>query len=477
MSAFSLADAPARGFRVGESGLSASTAALIVSAIPTGEWANDDERRALEAALTPELCRPPTLPMAAAPPPDRGDPRPRDATRPTATARRTRVFTDYPALRADAREARVDFVDDEASADVLWLVRHVRSFTEVPAHQRVLQFPYEGGFVRKDLLPLSVRRHCFDPPGARDGAPRWWLECYDLATEFHLFRGACLAGDGGGADGDNESDDADTRGGWWILKPAQGTHAKGHIIVGSLGAAARALAAEQQPPPPPSPVASPDAPPPPPPPPSDRVAQRLVTNPMLVRGRKFDMRAFVVVRAFAPRLDAHLHALIHARLAPKPYDAARPDDAAAALTVCCYDADAAVAARQERLLLPALAAALDEGGAGRACDVERDLLAPTRAMLAELFGGLAPSVGAWPRSRAYYAIDWIFEDEPGDGNGAAPRLIEVNYMGDLAAPRVACEQASDPALYHEFVDDLIDACATEEDLDANPRFTRLVAPE
>ena len=66
MSAFSLADAPARGFRVGESGLTASTAALIVSAIPTGEWANDDERRALEAALTPELCRPPTLPLLAA---------------------------------------------------------------------------------------------------------------------------------------------------------------------------------------------------------------------------------------------------------------------------------------------------------------------------------------------------------------------------------------------------------------------------
>mgnify|MGYP003329442687 CR=1 FL=1 len=64
---------------------------------------------------------------------------------------------------------------------------------------------------------------------------------------------------------------------------------------------------------------------------------------------------------------------------------------------------------------------------------------------------------------------------PHDGQGAAPapKLLEVNFMGDLAAPRVACEQAREPARYHEFVDDLVDALATDADLDAHPRFARL----
>ena len=230
----------------------------------------------------------------------------------------------------------------------------MRDFVGLPRRARVAQFPYEGGLVRKDLLILTVRSCCYVDEGEGLEAPAWWLPAFDLATEFHLFRARC-------------DDDADSEGAAWIVKPAQGTHARGHAIVRSAREVAL-LAARND---------------------CDRVAQRLVTRPLLVHGRKFDLRVYCVVRAFAPHLDAAVHAgSAHARLAIAPYDAANLGDADVQLTVRAYDADADKRARQRRLAaFPALADALREEHDGLDFDSCFD---QTVAMIQDLLQGAVP---------------------------------------------------------------------------------------
>jgi tubulin--tyrosine ligase-like protein 12 len=49
------------------------------------------------------------------------------------------------------------------------------------------------------------------------------------------------------------------------------------------------------------------------------VVQRYVASPALYRGRKFDVRVLVAVRAFAPRLDALAWDTTYVRAANRPY--------------------------------------------------------------------------------------------------------------------------------------------------------------
>ena len=60
----------------------------------------------------------------------------------------------------------------------------------------------------------------------------------------------------------------------------------------------------------------------------------------------------------------------------------------------------------------------------------------------EVFGGLAPLVGHWPRSSAYYAVDVLFDNAANVDNDdfsrkpfatPVPKLVEINFMGDWQA--------------------------------------------
>jgi hypothetical protein len=173
----------------------------------------------------------------------------------------------------------------------------MKDFLKMPVHQRVCQFPYESALIRKDLLPLTVRQYCRDTDG---NLPYWWLPCFDLSTEFHLFaeehRKRFQAG-------------LSNR---WILKPAQGARGMGHRIVEDSTDQGLHFSAIFAPPINDITVtklagvdsfedvenvigATPmnyDG--------MDRVAQLLVDQPLLMRDRKFDMRCFVLVRSFEP---------------------------------------------------------------------------------------------------------------------------------------------------------------------------------
>lgn len=57
-----------------------------------------------------------------------------------------------------------------------------------------------------------------------------------------------------------------------------------------------------------------------------------------------------------------------------------------------------------------------------------------RTLVYELFSNLGESIGSWPSSTAYYAIDVILDDE--SGIDVQPKLIEVNFLGDWHGPEV-----------------------------------------
>ena len=201
-----------------------------------------------------------------------------------------KLFTDYEeALKLIHLPDRVEMVNSEEESDFTLTAKHIKSFLSIPLHRRVNQFPYEGGLVRKDLLPLTVRRYCYN----QGVSPAWWLPCFDLSTEFHLFYEAFNA---------NASKGAANR---WIIKPSQGTRGFGHQIVSSSGVEGLQTAASMAPIYPDTLLLSMagesnvsgntksyDG--------VDRVAQLLVDQPLLVHKRKFDIRCFVLVRSFEP---------------------------------------------------------------------------------------------------------------------------------------------------------------------------------
>ena len=108
--------------------------------------------------------------------------------------------------------------------------------------------------------------------------PSWWLPCFDLSTEFNFFmkevhwRGSLELPN------------------HWILKPAQGTRGIGHLVIVSrkpediLKDCAESVLSDAS---------------------TDRVAQLIVERPLLLEGRKFDLRLFVAVKSFVPLKGIH----------------------------------------------------------------------------------------------------------------------------------------------------------------------------
>lgn len=68
---------------------------------------------------------------------------------------RTKIFTDYEVLDellgTMALPDGLVQVSAEEEADFLFVYRHIRSFLQLPLHQRVCQYPYEASVVRKVL--------------------------------------------------------------------------------------------------------------------------------------------------------------------------------------------------------------------------------------------------------------------------------------------------------------------------------------
>ena len=232
----------------------------------------------------------------------------------------------------------------------------------------------------------------------------------------------------------------------WVLKPGQGTNSNGLFVCSTTAAACAHISSPAN--------AS-----------GDYVAQLLVPRPLTVLGgRKYDLRAFVFVRSFVP-FEAYLHALLYARVSNKVYEPDKLSDDDVFLTVTSYKEGLAPGVRLTVDKLAPLSDA-DSPDSSSFADV---VLPRIRSALADLFEKVAPAVGAWPRSRAYYGCDLIV------GHDGLPKLLEVNYMGDFSATKEAVKQSQggDLAMFYEWGEDLLTTLATDVNLENHPRLSRL----
>ena len=147
---------------------------------------------------------------------------------------------------------------------------------------------------------------------------------------------------------------------------------------------------------------------------------------------------------------AYLHRGYYARLANKPYDPAQlaKRDPEEFLSVSAYSSDRSAAERQERMTNKELGAALAEEVPSLNYGAMTERMVQ---LLRELFSEVAPSIGSWPRSSAYYAVDVLFDNHPAYASQPTPILLEVNYMGDW----IAMSNSTESTMEH-FSPDYID---------------------
>lgn len=311
------------------------------------------------------------------------------------------------------------------------------------------------------MIPLTVREYSFN--GKEGKLPDWWLPCYDLSTEFHLFakefQERCkyneeislqpLA---------YEGELRKYKSNHWFVKPCGGTRALGHRILTHEHTNFNSLEGLHH-----ASVLAPmlssqqlsillneetkysklegrddeeeyntmisrllrcqylpyDK--------RDRVAQLLVEHPLLMKDRKFDMRYYVLVRSFYPfegkmilillflivniplfyRL-AYVHQLRYARLANKAYHAEQLYDQEVVMSVTCHHDDEEIANKQERVHWTNMPEELEKQYGVEALDIP-NLNRKTEQLLSELFGNAGRCIGQWPNSSAYYAVDIIYD--------------------------------------------------------------------
>ena len=235
----------------------------------------------------------------------------------------------------------------------------------------------------------------------------------------------------------------------WLLKPWSSSRSRGLLLVRELEAVLASCGAAFGP----------------------KLCCEYVRRPLLLQGRKFDLRLLVCVRSLAP-LRAYVYRGWYARLASAAYDGAPLHDASAHFTVSKYlgregggGQDCKEGCIEGRRVLEVLAA--EASAQGRASGGWEELRPPLYRMLADVFRVLAARAPSaeWSagQCRALYGLDvmlaptgWRDPERPtaeggaspsaaSAGGGVQPVLVEVNYSPDLSTAL---------AFYPAFVDDL-----------------------
>jgi hypothetical protein len=212
----------------------------------------------------------------------------------------------------------------------------------------------------------------------------------------------------------------------------------------------------------------------------DRVAQLLVEYPLLMKNRKFDMRYYVLIRSFYP-FEAYLHQLRYARLANKEYQPDQLYDQEVVMSVTCHHDDEEIANKQERVLYLEMDQELSKQYGEETLNLPK-MHKKVEELMSEFFGNAGRSIGQWPNSSAYYAVDIIFDAEqivfphlaPPQEGGLVPqpKLLEVSFLGDWHGVEAAVEHQY-PEMYQHFTNDVLLTLATDCDLSTHPRLTRL----
>lgn len=244
-----------------------------------------------------------------------------------------KVFTDLPQVSDTLTRPEFSFVDSPAEADILWISVQVddtfwreagmpeRREGSGMAHAEgpfVNQFPYEACLVMKHHLAKTVQQAY--------GRVSWLQDTFDLESELDAFAGCFLAAEAesfgsqtsgltpGGTPGEAQGmgDEVGKAraelNGWhgsggrprsvggntWILKPWNMARSIDSTVVYQLPQILRM--SETGP----------------------KICQRYIAKPALFKGRKFDLRFFVLLRGLQP-LDAFVSDVFWSRVANHSY--------------------------------------------------------------------------------------------------------------------------------------------------------------
>ena len=211
-----------------------------------------------------------------------------------------RVYTDLKQVRDGLRDARFELVGSAADArDVLWLGEHIVDFEGAAEGGAVLnQFPHESCLTAKNLLGRVRAR------GARSAAPsRGSPTRTRCRTSCH---GSSRAGRADAAAGGAPP--------LFICKPWSSSRSQGVLIASELHQVLGICRPAYGP----------------------KLACEYVRSPLLVRGRKFDLRLYVAVASLRPP-RFYVCRRWYARLANLPLDGAPLSERLAHLTVAKYD--------------------------------------------------------------------------------------------------------------------------------------------
>jgi len=289
--------------------------------------------------------------------------------------------------------------------------------------QYVNHYPNHVELTRKDLMAKHLKRclRAAQKAGRADetASLSFFPPTYALPSEGALLLDAFRADESG----------------VWIFKPVGRAQGKGIFIVSRLQQAeawlreARAAAGGA--------AAAGEAPP------ETFVAQRYIERPLLVGGRKFDLRLYCAVTCFRP-LTAWLYREGFCRFTARRYvgDAASLNDPFIHLTnhaVQKADATYDPAACDLKWPLPSLRAHLIAAYGETAADAA---LGAINAVVVNTLRCVAPSIIADRHCAELYGYDVMLDDT------LKPCLIEVN-----ASPSLSADTAADAALKSRLVDD------------------------
>ncbi|KXZ54003.1 hypothetical protein GPECTOR_5g114 [Gonium pectorale] len=204
-----------------------------------------------------------------------------------------------------------DSHDDADGWDLWWTnVQNVKllfsdTVVRLQPHQRVNHFPNHYELTRKDLMVKNIKR--YQKQFKREGGDPTELDIipttFVLPQDYMLFAEEfrrCLQQLGGSAHADGSG------GATWIMKPSSRSQGKGIFLINKLSQIKQWSVGSL----PPALRSGTDS----------YVVSRYIDNPLLIGGKKFDMRIYVVVTSFKP-LKVYMSRLGFCRFCAVKYSA------------------------------------------------------------------------------------------------------------------------------------------------------------
>ena len=170
-----------------------------------------------------------------------------------------KVFSDYPFINQYLKHERFEITEDEQDADIIWRTTAVdeEDWAQIKGKSFVFnQFPFQSCVVMKQHLAQTIQ--CVF------GDTKFLMRTYNLEKELDLFVADYYRREKEGEDN------------LWILKPPNMARSLDMIITDNLPLVIRTMET------------------------GPKIAQKYISNPVLRRGKKVDLRYILLVKSIQP---------------------------------------------------------------------------------------------------------------------------------------------------------------------------------